>query len=360
MIVPSALLALAFSEVAFSLPSPAAIPGGAGLNETPVYQPLSPFDYQSFILGLNQEYLEFALFQDALNTFSDEQFAAAGFTPNDQYLVQYMLEQEVGHITLIQNILGGPDNAPKACNYSFPFETVQDFVDLSMKITRTGESGVFGFIDHLDSRAAATVLGQAVAVESRQQMVFRQFEGLFPFPYSFIPVISQAMAWTAQTQFTTSCPATNPKIEWQAFPYLNITNAPNGTALPDGNFSTPSLSSNRTLSQPGNTVNLAWDAPGMQVGPDKNYTTTTNASAPKFAAWVSQLNTTYTPLTNISGNTAQTLQPDATTIFGNDTSTTVNGTIFVLITDTDLYVTPFNFSLIDAHVVAGPALYIAG
>lgn len=356
MIGPTALLALAFSELVLTAPAPS---GGAGLNETPVYQPLSAFDYQSFVLGLNQEYLEYALFQDALNKFSDSDWQAAGFTPSDQYLVQFMLEQEVGHIDLITNILGGPDHAPKACNYTFPFETVQDFVDLSMKITRTGESGVFGFIDHLDSRAAATLLGQAVAVESRQQMLFRQFEGLFPFPYAFIPVITQSMAWTAQTMFTTSCPSTNPKIEWQAFPYLNITNAPNGTALPDGSSPTPALTTNRTLSQAGNTINLSWDAPGQQVGPDKNYTTTSNASEPKFAAWVSQLNTTYTPLTNISGTTAQTVQPGGS-IFGNDTLPTINGTIFVLITDTDLYVTPFNFSLIDAHVVAGPALYIAG
>lgn len=59
-------------------------------------------------MGLNQEYLEFALFQDALTRFSDADWRAAGFTPDDQYLVQYMLEQEIGHIDLITNILGGP------------------------------------------------------------------------------------------------------------------------------------------------------------------------------------------------------------------------------------------------------------
>lgn len=73
-------------------------------------------------------------------------------------------------------------NAPQGCNYSFPFETPEEFVDLSMKVTRTGESGVLGFIEHLDSRAGASSLGAAVFVESRQQMAFRQLEGLFPFP----------------------------------------------------------------------------------------------------------------------------------------------------------------------------------
>ncbi len=34
--------------------------------------------------------------------------------------------------------------------------------------------------------------------------------------------------------------------------------------------------------------------------------------------------------------------------------------MFVALTDVDLFVTPFNISLINPHVVAGPALYQAG
>jgi hypothetical protein len=33
--------------------------------------------------------------------------------------------------------------------------------------------------------------------------------------------------------------------------------------------------------------------------------------------------------------------------------------MFIAITDTDLYVTPANLSLIDNHIVAGPAMYLA-
>lgn len=35
-------------------------------------------------------------------------------------------------------------------------------------------------------------------------------------------------------------------------------------------------------------------------------------------------------------------------------------TRFVAITDIDLFVTPFNLSQLNAHIVAGPALYQAG
>ena len=57
--------------------------------------------------------------------------------------------------------------------------------------------------------------------------------------------------------------------------------------------------------------------------------------------------------------------PDAaylnSTIAGASTNDNgiVNGTIFVALTDTNLPVTPFNLSLINPHVVAGPSIYQA-
>ena len=113
--------------------------------------------------------------------FSPEEFEDAGISAEDLYLIQFMAEQEIGHAQLVTNILS-PRNASKMCNYSYPFETVRDFVDFSMKVTRVGESGTFGFLEHLDSRASAALLLESISTESRQEMVFRQLEGLFPMP----------------------------------------------------------------------------------------------------------------------------------------------------------------------------------
>jgi hypothetical protein len=103
---------------------------------------------------------------------------------------------------------------------------------------------VYGFLEHLDSRAAATLLLQSITTEARQQMIFRQFEGLFPMPVSsslspiysgvadvsgldlqiwFLPAITQSMTWTLLSPHIVSCPAGNPHIQWQNFPALNIT-----------------------------------------------------------------------------------------------------------------------------------------
>jgi hypothetical protein len=55
-----------------------------------------------------------------------------------------------------------------------------------------------------------------------------------------------------------------------------------------------------------------------------------------------------------------TYQP-GTLVYENQRSDPqVNGTMFILLTDTDLHVTPFNIADLNAHVVAGPAVYQAG
>lgn len=98
------------------------------------------------------------------------------------------------------------------------------------------------------------------------------------------------------------------------------------------------------------------------TGWNASYTTKTFATdAPLFAAWISQLNTTYTPLDNVDANarTATTLQPGGG-VYGNGTAPLLNGTVYLLITDADVYVTPYNLSEIESHIVAGPALYNVG
>jgi hypothetical protein len=40
--------------------------------------------------------------------------------------------------------------------------------------------GVWGFINHLDSREVGQLLAQSIATEARQQQIFRQMSGLSP------------------------------------------------------------------------------------------------------------------------------------------------------------------------------------
>jgi hypothetical protein len=114
---------------------------------------------------------------------------------------------------------------------------------------------------------------------------------------------------------------------------------------------------------------LQWDSPGKQVGPNNSYVTSaqTQPGDARYVIWVSQLNITYTALqvdnstngtiSNSTGTRGFTIQPDLETYQGDPAT---NGTIFIAITDNDPYLSPFNLSMINPHVVAGPALYQAG
>lgn len=154
-------------------PAPYVPAGGINTNNTPpVYQAMSDFDWQSINLALNQEWIELDLFQEGLRRYSVQDFENAGLKADDRYLIEFMAEQEIGHSTLLSNILG--PNAAKQCTYQYPFTNVREFVDFCQKLTRFGESGVYGFIEHLDSRAAAQLLLQSITTEARQQMIFRQ------------------------------------------------------------------------------------------------------------------------------------------------------------------------------------------
>jgi hypothetical protein len=145
----------------------------------------SDFDFESINLGLHQEYIELDLFNYGVATFSDQDFIDAGLTVEDRALLAFMATQEMDHATLLTNMLG--QAAPKQCTYDYPFNTVREFVEWNVKLTRWGESGTWGFLSHLDSREVATLLVQAEAIEARQQMVFRQMLGLPPMPVSFTP-----------------------------------------------------------------------------------------------------------------------------------------------------------------------------
>ncbi|EEP82971.1 protein rds1 [Uncinocarpus reesii 1704] len=381
-------------------PAPYTPAGGLGTNGTePIYNVRSDFDYQSLAIALYQEWLELDLFHNGLATFSEADFTAAGLTAEDRYLIQFMAEQEVGHATVISNMLGA--QAPMPCAYNYPFTTVREFVDFCQKLTRFGESSVYGFLEHLDSREAATILLQSITTEARQQIIFRQFNGLFPMPVWFEVGVPQSWAWTLMAPYISWCPANQTRLAWQNFPALWILNQPNparvnGSAgynetltagmntLSNANLTSsqaclnttdksndcgPAITQNRTipLSWPGREVRLMWDTPGKPVGPNNSYITSSQAGSAKFVAWVTQLNVTYSPLTlqsntsnNATNGTMQmgtTIQPNVETFAGDPA---INGTMFIAITDADPVLTPFNLSMINPHVVAGPALYQAG
>ena len=205
-------------------------------------------------------------------------------------------------------------------------------------------------------------------------------------PVWFEAGIPQSWAWTFMAPYISSCPENTTRLAWQNFPALHVANqaninrwSPNDTAfwervdnrtsspatIPDQEDSCintnttgfscgPAIAHNRSepLSFPGKKVFLEWDAPGQPVGPNNSYVTSKGGVAgdPQYVAWAAQLNLTYTPLVTTGPNSGYTFQPNAS-VYENGQQI-VNGTMFIALTDSDMYLTPFNLSMINPHVVA--------
>jgi len=120
----------------------------------------------------------------------------------------------------------------------------------------------------------------------------------------------------------------------------------------------PAISRNRSepLSFAGKKIFLEWENAGQAIGPNNSYVTASNAKNASWVAWVNQLNLTYTPLTLTGNNSGYTFQPAGDVYAGYSL---VNDTMFLAVTDTNMYLTPFNLSMINPHVRA-LGLYMAG
>ncbi|TNY22739.1 Rds1 protein [Rhodotorula diobovata] len=318
-------------------------PAGGLLQYKPTYTVESNFDFQSLNLALNQELIELDLFHNGLARFSVEDFEAAGLTADDRALIEHMANQEIGHAVAITNMLG-VDRAAKQCLYQYPFSTVQQFILFCQLLTRWGEAGVYGFLGQLDSRPAAQILLQSITTEARQQLVFRQFQGLPAMPEFFETGLPQAYAWTLLSPYIKSCPPNNPRIEFTRFPLLNITNQP--YAL-DGQ---PGINSNYTLTEgAGRVVNVEWEPLGKNVSYDNSYKTSSLAGEPKYMAFISQLNVTYAPLMNITNNSASAIVPNGTVY---PPQPQVVNSVFISLVDEQVPLTPYNLTLINNHTVA--------
>ncbi|KAF9222719.1 hypothetical protein BS17DRAFT_796509 [Gyrodon lividus] len=268
---------------------------------------MTDFDFQSFNLALNQDHIEFDLFHDGLARFSAEEFKEAGLGPDYQFLIEYMANQEAGHADLIVIYPRGA----KPCTYQYPFNTVREYLDFCQRLTRWGESHVYGFLLHLDNR-----------------MTLRQFLGLFPMAVYSIAGIPQAL----------SCPSDNPRIDPIAI--RNDSKAAESTNV-------------SSLSYPGYEVNFIWENPGQNVSYDNCTRLPPLLVRPRFAS--ASLNA---PLYNVQDNCASTRQPNGR-VFGDDTAP-IGMTRCKFIALTDPYVTLCNLSLLNPRVVSGPDMYQAG
>lgn len=99
----------------------------------------------------------------------------------------------------------------------------------------------------------------------------------------------------------------------------------------------------------------------MNVSYNNSYQTVVGANVttnvPTHCVFISQLNATNVPFNATGNNTGSCIVPGGY-VFADQAI--VNETNFVALISEDVYVTPYNLSLLNDVIVAGPAVFIAG
>ena len=200
------------------------------------------------------------------------------------------------------------------------------------------------------------------AADFNKQYTFRQWEGINSINVWFEAGIPQTYAWTLLSPYIVSCPSHNEPLQWTIFPKLTIDNNPEAISagLAAGGAA---ISHNiSALTATGDELQFTYDQPGKTQGPYNQKTMAgphTHGDKPRYAAFISQLNLTYSPLYDVTSTSAKVKVPGGNVLPVGGKGI-INGTMFVSLTSQDPYLTPANLSLINSYTVAGPALFQAG
>jgi len=249
--------------------------------------------------ALSLEYLESTFYSGALAQYDAQAFADAGFPSWVRGRFEQIAQHEQTHVTTLQNALG--DQAPKACQYNFPYTDPRSFVALSFAIEGVGAAAYQGAAKFIDDKDTLGVAASILSVEQRQvawvsSAVLKQqpWDGPFQTP------LSPSGAYSLASQFITSCPSSNPPLPVTPLPALSVSNA---------------------SPWPGSTIQLTFD-------------NSDNADA-AYVVWLNGLEAVFTPL----DGSGQTTVPDG-----------LHGTTYVGV------VTSEQTPLDDASMVTGLAI----
>ncbi|KAF5865564.1 hypothetical protein ETB97_003408 [Aspergillus alliaceus] len=270
--------------------------GGLGTNGTlPHYMVESDFDFKSIALGVYQEYIELDLLLDGFAPFTDEEFLEAGLQP------------AWSRGTIADRVHGGPGDRTRDIAGQHAGRSRAKDVRIRLSVLK-------------HSREVPNLLSLSITTEARQQMIFRQMSG--PNPTDVL--VREQMAPVLGMNHT--CPI------YQLLPGGNdpsrMAELPN-SPYPEQPEHQPRVPRQDAQRRDENclyqhAVFFEWEAPSKSVRPNSSYITTTTAGEPKFV-------------------------PEGS-VYNSDGI--INGTMAVALTDLDLFVTPFNQTMLNPHIVA--------
>ncbi|KAH9848098.1 ferritin-like domain-containing protein [Lenzites betulinus] len=214
--------------------------------------------------ALTLEHLENAFYSQGLAKYTAQDFEQDGLPAWVYGRFVQILEHEATHVKFLTDALG--DNAVKACEYDFPYDSPKAFAAMSMVFETVGASAYLGSAKFLANNADyLTAAGSILAVEARQaSWVTASVMKLQPWNGAFEVPLTPSGAFSLASPFIKSCPSTNPPIPVTVFPALQLST------------SSPAH---------GSTITATYKPAGA-----------TPPSGSAFVAWLDGLQVLYTPL----------------------------------------------------------------
>ncbi|KAL9019811.1 MAG: hypothetical protein Q9185_002955 [Variospora sp. 1 TL-2023] len=171
--------------------------------------------------ALTLEHLEDNFYRLVLDTFSESDFAAAGYDSAFYDNLQEISSDERTHVSYLTAALTAAGVTPvKECTYDFDIPNIKSFLVLSSMLEGVGVSAYLGAAADIMSKTYLTAAGSILTVEARHSAYLRSTLKQSPFPSPFDVPLTLNQVYTLAAPFIVSCPEDNPPLPVKAFPSL--------------------------------------------------------------------------------------------------------------------------------------------
>jgi len=185
----------------------AAIAVAVVANAAPVMTRSSSHDktVKTLNYALTLERLQSEFYKQGLAKFDAQAFTDAGFGGNIREHFVHIGEQENDHVALLTSaITSMKDDPVPACEYSFPLDTLTQFLSLSQALENTGVSAYLGAIKGLEGDLL-TAAAAITTVEARHAAYLNELWGQAGYPYALDTVLTPEQIVTMAMSFI-KCP----------------------------------------------------------------------------------------------------------------------------------------------------------
>lgn len=165
--------------------------------------------------ALTLEHLEATFYTQGLARFQASDFmnaSFAGILGSGTVMGVYnnllrIRDHEVAHVDAIRQVITALGGTPVlACNYNFPYNTPEQFLQLAQTLENLGVKAYNGALAMLNAMQLKAAGASIATVEARHASYLNLVNGMIPFPNAFDETATMNEVLAQATPLITSCP----------------------------------------------------------------------------------------------------------------------------------------------------------